>query len=235
MPQNSAARSTTNNDERGNVFVIILIGIVLFAALSYSVSRGVQNESTSGLSKRQAALAASDILSYAQQVERAVNRLRRQGCSENEISAENPSGLSVNANSPIDESCHIFSPNGGRVEWSLPPIGAVNDTANAFWRFSSHSQVRSATPSGASDLVLYVPDLTAQVCEKINQTNDISGIPIEGGFTFRNGWDGTFLATGGHILNCTGDSCATIYACIESDQTDIVHRDFIFFYVLISR
>ena len=118
--------------ERGNVFMFILIGIVLFAALGMTVSRGFQSSTTSNLSKREAELAASEIVNYAQSVERGIQRLRRKGCSENDISFQRDADSDgnfndndedyYNSNAPTDHSCHAFHPDGGNIKYvSLQP------------------------------------------------------------------------------------------------------------------
>ncbi len=62
---------------------------------------------------------------YAQNIAHAVSRVRRNGCSENDISFYSdlftyPAHYS-NSTSPIDKSCDIFDGNGARVSWQAPP------------------------------------------------------------------------------------------------------------------
>ena len=111
--------NTIRNTQAGNVFVFILAGIFLFGALIFTFTRGASKGTTS-LSKHQARVAAQEILNYAQTLELAVSRVRRNGCSENQISFENDvvAGY-INANAPVDNSCHIFKDNGGKMIW--PP------------------------------------------------------------------------------------------------------------------
>ena len=88
MPRNCSPARTArilmrpNNSrisERGNVFIFILLGLVLFAALSFTVARGFRSDTTSQMTDRQAELLATEIITYGQQMERTVNRLRRNG------------------------------------------------------------------------------------------------------------------------------------------------------------
>ena len=113
MPQSS---------ETGNIFIIILVAIGLFAALAFTVSRGSNTKSTNLLTRKQAQLAASDIMNYAQNVARGVRRVQdKYNCSETEISFEPPpfdgSTAYDNANAPGDFSCHVFHPSGGSVSY----------------------------------------------------------------------------------------------------------------------
>lgn len=110
MPQN-------NNSQSGNVFIIILIGIVLFGALMFMFSRSAQ-QGTGNVSKQQAKLAASEILSHARLVEAAVNRLRLNGCSESEISFENALNTGYEHTPVTRDECKIFDEDGGRLSAS---------------------------------------------------------------------------------------------------------------------
>ena len=95
--------------QSGNVFIIILIGVLLFAALLYTFSRSLQT-SGGNISSQQAEIAGQEILNYSRMLEEAVNRVRQNGCSENEISFETSDQPSKynNLNSPTDNSCHIY-------------------------------------------------------------------------------------------------------------------------------
>ena len=118
MPQNKRSiLPSLRTSESGNVFILILLGVFLFGALMYSFSRSA-NQGAGNLSKQQAKIAAQEILNYARLVEGAVDRVRRNGCSESEISFENDvvTGY-TNPNAPTDKSCHIFDDEGGKVSY----------------------------------------------------------------------------------------------------------------------
>lgn len=178
MRQNKQAQS-------GNVFLIILIGVVLFAALAMTISRSMRSESTAALSGREAALAAADILSYAQKLERSVSRLRRKGVSENEISFNN-NFVSGYAHGQPD-SHKIFSPAGGLVTWQSPAPG-VNDASP--WHFTGSTCIPDIGTGSAGcgsdgtsneELIAVLPNVNQTQCEKINDQLDISGIPPDSG------------------------------------------------------
>lgn len=65
------------NTQSGNVFVIILVAVTLFAALMFTFSR-TGSQDTGNLTKQQAKIIAQEILNYAQLVEGAVNRVREK-------------------------------------------------------------------------------------------------------------------------------------------------------------
>ncbi|PCJ99155.1 MAG: hypothetical protein COA45_06860 [Zetaproteobacteria bacterium] len=230
--------TSPKTSEKGSALFYILLAVVLFGALSFTVARGMRGSQTSTLSSRKAALAASGILDYAQKIQRAIDQVRRKGCSENNISMETPDGLNINPTAPINKSCHIFSPLGGNVTWSIPQDG-VGD--NSFWRASSHSNVQNIGTAKA-DLLLYLPSIDKTVCEKINKSANIirDTIPLENGFSFQPDWSGSFNDGGPHVISCDGvapmGACTNKpFACIDSDVANIYHDKYIFYYVLIER
>lgn len=167
--------------EAGNVFMFILLGIVLFGALAFTIARGFRSDTTSSISERQAELAATDILNYAQQIERAVNRLRRNGCSENDISFENsyyPTST-VNASAPGDNSCHVFDSAGGKIkylqildDWILPVSaypGVTFTTSHGHTAFIGSAKVTNLADNDEADVMLVIPWLKDGLCNKLNK------------------------------------------------------------------
>ncbi len=225
------------NKEQGSVFFYILLGVVLFGTLAFTVSRGMRGQQTDSMTDRQAELIASELQDYAKKVASTIDKLRRRGCSENEISMETPAGLNINANAPIDKSCHVFEPAGGNIIFVTPNKGVSN---NSFWRASSFSNV-GGIGTGAVDLLLYLPSVNKKVCEVINKSANIirDTIPLENGFAFSNNWNGSF-SIGGHYISCNGiaptNACNNqSFACISSDFVNTDHDPYIFYYVLIAR
>ena len=181
-------QSNKINPQSGNVFIIILIGIILFAALAYTFTRSGQT-GTGNLTAQQTEIAAQEILNYARLIENAVNRLRQNGCSENEISFES-AGLTghANAGAPGDNSCHIFDTNGGQVTYQDPADNWLDNafSASGFYGdyYFSKACVRGVggdsgsvsenafcnSPNNNGEELLFVlPYLDQAVCEKINQ------------------------------------------------------------------
>ena len=166
--------------ERGSAFFYILLGVVLFGTLAFTVSRGMRGQQTSAMSERQAELAVSELLDYAQKIEHTVNRLRRNGCSENEISFDNSfaAGYS-NANSPVDNSCHIFHQNGGGINYKTPNGNSLDQSQQGVgihygvYQFHGLSQVENVgTDCGltnCTELTVMVLNLKESLCRKINE------------------------------------------------------------------
>ncbi len=204
-------------NQSGNVFVLLLAGIFLFGALMFTFTRG-SSKGANSLSKHQARVAAQEILNYALSIETAVNRIRRNACSENQISFENSVLVGyVNANAPIDNSCHIFEDNGGKVSY----ISADNQwtTNGETWRFNGQFQVTDIGSTCAStpcaDLNIQLAAVKSNICELLN---DMVGLntpttPIDGDYDLTE-YQGSFVAptdvadeVGSNILSGRSSGC----------------------------
>jgi hypothetical protein len=183
-------RAASRARERGNVFVFILLGVVLFTALAFTMSRGFRGETTTRMSDREITLAAADILSYTQRLEQAVSVVRGKNVSEKDISFENPA-VSGYAHSPaVPDANKVFNAEGGKARWQMPPEGS-NDGSP--WIFTGKSCIvglgtdvggcsTASGPTSDEDLVVVLPNVDAKLCEEINKRLNIpGGIPAAGG------------------------------------------------------
>ena len=95
------------------------------------------------------------------------------GCSENEISFENTIDANyANPNSPADQSCHVFEPEGAGLEWR--EFGNTNLTATSSnISFVHHLTIEGIEEDSASELI-FATRISASLCEQINIDRDIS-------------------------------------------------------------
>lgn len=196
--------------QQGNVFIMILAAIFLFGALAFTFSQGA-SKGEGNLSKHQARLAAQEILNYGRSIEQAVDRVRRNGCSENEISFDNDvqAGF-TNANAPIDNACHIFHEDGGRVLFSSPVLNWLDQAYSAEATFGdalfTGNIIFVNSGTAATELVYYIPFLKKTVCKEINKALNITGaIPVD--------------AFGGGVGNFTGTYSASTIPNIGDEET----------------
>lgn len=252
MPQNKSQR-TSNNREAGNVFILILLGITLFGALMYSFSRS-SNQGTGNLTKQQAKIAAQEILNYARLVEGAVDRVRRNGCSETEISFDNAvvSGYS-NPNSPPDKSCHIFEDEGGKVDYAELPESYIDSSFSSYqadlnrtwgeWIYSGADTIRgvgtTCATSNCKELAAYIHFINKNICFELNKNLGIALIagdaPPErtasppGGFV-ADKFIGTFKNTAeGVDVGIIGAGTACLKVAVSGNNY------YLFYHVLLAR
>lgn len=126
--------SNIRQKQNGNALFIILIGIVLFGALSFVVSQMMQGGGGANINDERVNLEAQSLLSYGDTIRRAIQMVMiDNGCAESEISFEKSpydgsDAAYVNVSAPSDFSCHIFHPLGGGVTY-LPPAAVLTSTA----------------------------------------------------------------------------------------------------------
>ncbi len=235
-----------SNSQSGNVFIIIFLGIFLFGTLIYSFSRST-NQGTGNVTKQQARIVAQEILNYARLIENAVDRVRRNGCSESEINFDNTviTGY-ANPISPPDQSCDIFEDEGGQAIYTSPPPNSTS----LDWFFESGLVVqglgRSSSPEG-NDLALLLPGLNQATCDNINTilNHGFSTTPIDNGDIFEGSDDqfiGTFIDSvdvdilTGHPTDndCTPTRplCGKTSACFQEEDGN---GYYIFYNVLLAR
>jgi len=223
----------TRLSERGNVFVFLLLGIVLFSALAFTVSSGFRSQTTGTMSERDAQLAASDIMSFAQSVERGISLLRRNGVSESDISFDNEEISGYNHASAQPAAHHIFDQSGAGVSWRNPPPGA-NDGSD--WVFTGASCVQDLNKGGSGcdsdgdtgneELLLILPNVDPAVCTALNDRLGISGTPANSGDAYTaTKYRGSFTNSA-EIIIAGGPYAAVCYS-----QSSANH----FYYALMER
>lgn len=200
--------------ENGNLFFYILLAVALFAALTYTVSRGMRGNNVTTMSKRKSGLIATDIITYAQKIERSVSNLRRENISESDICFTHNQNSAVNnaAYSSIstcaDDTYRLYHPNGGGLtlkqastdwlesshsgdqsygEWVFTNVNGVQDIGNS---------IMSETSS--MELIAFIPHLKEDLCQAINKhlsigstipnnANAFDPSPVNNGFTTTSG------------------------------------------------
>lgn len=215
--------------QRGNVFLFVLMGVVLFAALAFVISRGMRSETTTGISRRQSELAAVDIIDYAQKIERAVNKIRSKGISENDIDFTNNVEAGYPHTPVTTPASQVFHPSGGNIAW-MAPLENVNDGSP--WLFTGETCIVDIGTGGTGcesdgddneELLAVLPNIKQTVCEEINKRLGISVMPSGGGVSaakYTGVFDDDASPTDADGLNA---------ACFTSGG------NFTFYYVLLAR
>ncbi len=204
--------------EAGSAFYIILLGVFLFAALMFTFSKSAK-QGTGNLTRKQAELAADDILSFAQQLQHGIDKVYAGDCSENEISFEqNAIPGYANASAPADKHCHVFDANGGSVAYRTVPQNA-NDGSP--WVFTGANNVAASTfGTAAPDLVMMVAGLDDAVCAQINHVLKITGATAEAATVSTTKFAGAFAATDqvgsgdGRRAECTTGAINRFYSVL---------------------
>lgn len=176
-----------NQNQKGNVLFIVLVGIALFAALVMAMTRSSNTDGGAVMSQAEAKLHAASIMRFGSDVEQAVRRLTTiGGCDVTQVSFEkSPFDGSdtdyVNPNAPTDLHCHVYSPNGGQVEYitfddkwkdeAYSTSSIYGDWFISIMCFGPGSTPNCNTTTETErrgSVVLYAPLIKKEICKEIN-------------------------------------------------------------------
>ncbi len=217
-------------NQSGSILIWIFIGIVLFAALSFVMSQGFRS-GEGQVSGSKADLAASEIITYANTVRDAVKHLQINGCnlyggiSFYHTAFQTPSIYTM---AGVPDTCNVFSPSGGGINWQKPPAGTSVRFSTAGADFDEYGYAGFAVAFGfgsdvlldGKDIILWL-NVPKEVCAKVNEKvgNTLPGESIptsnDGAWTRSiSGWLslGAFTPTIGSpsnipTLNSKGTGC----------------------------
>lgn len=227
------------SSERGSAVIFILLAIALFAALAFSFIKSGQ-QSVGSMSAQKASLAASEVLEYAQRLERTVDKLRRNGCSEKDLSyyiAGNTSYADYAHTPTTPDECNILNASGGGMS---PPTfneeGYLDPAVNSTFYTNEAELIylriddvgTTANGEASNDLLFYVRGLTRPICEQINQKLKLSiDLNYATYVTFQK-YNGSFA--GGANLLAQGGFSGVTAACYSYNGADSN-----FYYVVLAR
>ncbi len=218
--RNPLSSQFSNKNERGSVFIILMMACVLFGALMFTYSR-ISGSGSQTMSRGQLKLLAQSVIDTGQQFQIGTQKMISKGCSENEITYydftddENPftrfhsvGGYNNpnNLNHSAPECAYFNVSGGGGAKIKLPTIIFHTDTeptAAARWiGISDKSRVGSAGPV---DVQFAISGINLDLCREINRIlgyqnaatlqsiiiTNIDGNDYMGSFV-TSAWDSTF-------------------------------------------
>ena len=208
-------RQSQNNNEAGNALIYVLVAIVLFAALSFSLTRQTDTDEAGYLSSDQAELYASEIIAYAASAKSTVDQMMLTGSSIDDLDFILPSDAAFDTGSDIHK---VFHPQGGGLNYRALRSEQITDATGGIFVVKKNVEWTSST---ATDAILSFYRLNRSICtrliEKIDNTlhTPSSDAIIDDIFTDEADTDtlntttcptceNKFVAT---IENATNDSC----------------------------
>mgnify|MGYP001627748138 FL=1 len=214
-------RRRNRESERGNVLFYILIAVVLFAALSYTVGNMMRGGNAEMIAEENASLYAGEILDYGRVMRQATQDMRiSNGCDDAQISFTRESGDAYEHTSE-DVNCQLFNPDGGDVNYT-PPHESI--TASD-WVFTG-TNIADGVGTTAPDLIALLPDLTLPVCNAINERTSITALGADADIDFTP-FTGTYAGT--QTLDAADSHT---HGCLNYDNSG---DNYFFYQVLISR
>jgi hypothetical protein len=151
-----------SSSQSGSSLIIILVAVALFAALSYVISQ--QSNSSSSLSNEKIRLIASDILDMGNKLSDSTARLRLRQISNTKISFENSIVAGYTNAACTTDLCKVFTFDGGGKDWETPTPD-VNGGVD--WGYTGDVAIKNIGSDDA-DLVAILPELSLDICDRIN-------------------------------------------------------------------
>lgn len=234
--------------QRGNALWFILIAIVLLGGLTIMLSRSGSSTQQTG-NVEQNRIKASQLMRYAKGIENAIEQMKLQGISENEISFENPTSTADYTNPICDDAtdphfpaCRVFGTGGAGLTYQEFPIAGDIDGLTDSTAFPGAVVVTGigydadGTAAGDVDLLL-VAAVSEDLCNQINR--DLGGTVDAADMTAAiDDWDQPFQGTFAAANFIIGGSNADEAPGLEGRAAGCIIDDaggFIFYQVLLAR
>lgn len=154
-------------NSRGNVLFFILLGVALFAALSYAVSNSFRGGGST-ISDEQARVAAGRLLRSMQDIKQGYDFLwNQQGCSIDDVNFDNP------ATTPFD--CDIFHPQGAGIAYpnNLTEYQVAGGSGVFTFYFVGNAPSSGYGVDGlgttASDHMVVLENVSQAICYNVNK------------------------------------------------------------------
>ena len=164
------------NNEAGNALIYVLVAIVLFAALSFTLTRQTDTDEAGYLSGDQAELYASEIIAYAAAAKSTVDQMLFTGSSIDDLDFILPGDAAFDTGSNFHK---VFHPLGGGLNYRALRDEMVSDNASFPAGIYAVKKNVEWTESTATDVILSFYRLQGSVCDALADKIDGNlGIPI---------------------------------------------------------
>lgn len=207
-------------NQKGNVFVYILIAVGLFAALMFVISKSsTQTDAAGELSDGESKIVAGEIIAYAASTTNALSQMQQTGATVNMIDFMLPSDIDFN-NAPTIYK--LFHPDGGGLNYKpLPQKASADDKVGlAAGYYVGRFNNIEWTPTTAHDVVFTAYEIKEKVCKELNQkVATTTNIPIVTGDSLENlfVYDDLHSGTNNNFTKANCAACEEISALCVTD------------------
>lgn len=206
--------------EAGSAMIYVLIAIVLFAALSFIVSRQGDNGETSTLDQHRVDIAATQIIQTSMQLKQGVDQMLYGGSNPDNLDFVTPDTEPA-FSAGTSHVNKVFHPSGGGIVLQPIPAGAAEQISAdppARWYIGRPTNIEW-TNSTDEDVIMVAHQLTTAVCRAINQSLLGDPSPLVAAVNPRNILIDESLHSGSNPVTWTTVMCAAcenvVAACIE--------------------
>ena len=237
VSRNTATPTPARYDERGNLLIYVLLGIVLLGALTIAIRNtggGADN-----IDREAMIIKFNQIQNHAAEFANGVKDVMASGLSEVDIRFAHPDAPIDYGTITTDPTHQVFGKSGGKATYRTPPEG-INDGSP--WEFYATSAI-PYVGSDRADLIAVLPNVTEGFCQVVTSrlgfdagtqpTDNASGASpdcVQG--TSSDRFTGTFQDVGANSLDETSFSqLPALQACVLCDSDSSYH----YYYVLMAR
>lgn len=163
LPSSSSQNKQEN--EHGNVLLMVLLAIVLIGALTVAI-QGTSQQSNH-IDDETLLFRITETQRYTAELERGIAFIIQNGHSEADIRFAHPNAHTDygDLSSDTDKSDQMFDREGGGARYNTAPDN-IND--GSAWEFYGHTALAHAG-SDEAELIAVLPNVTQAFCEKINE------------------------------------------------------------------
>ncbi len=250
IPSQFPLPSPHGPSQRGSALIYVFIGVILFGILGITYTRSMQQKS-GDIDDKTAKVGASEIISYAKTIDRAVNKMLLNEVSEadlgftNSVTTLSASGGTIytgNANCSV-ATCEIFDPAGGKVR--AAPVGSsyiidnylLNGSAPMAGAIFPAKVIVESLGSTEPDLVISFYGLKMAVCRSINNSFNIDNPnnvpPVEDNIPAIDYYDGDLSTSTTTLGDTVADLEGKMDFCYKASGSDPAL--YIYQHVLIAR
>lgn len=207
-------------NQKGNVFVYILIAVGLFAALMFVISKSAtQTDAAGELSEGESKIVAGEIITYAASATNTLSQMQQTGATINMIDFMLPSDTDFNIAPTIYK---FFHPDGGGFNYKpLPTKASADDkTGLAAGYYIGRFNNIEWTPTTANDVVFTAYEIKESVCKELNQkVVGSTNIPTVTGDSLQNlfVYDDLHSGTNANFMKADCPICDEISALCVTD------------------
>ncbi len=207
--------------EDGNALVYVLIAIVLFAALSFTLSRNMSGSNTKEIDAARAELYAVELIAYSAQVKSVIDQMSFTGTRINTLDFTKPGEASFSTAPHIHK---IFHPQGGGLTSANLPtrsIKEISPSPEAGWYLGLFNNVEWTKGTG-TDVMLTAHQISKAVCLAINdKITNSTAIPAISGdlddYLVDTGTNNEFTVSScadceGYVALCVSNNTASTYS-----------------------
>jgi len=195
--------------ESGNIFLYVLIAIVLFASLTFVLSRGQGGNNKTVLDQATLQTTMQRLTNYVGDVSQAWVQMKDTGSDLDELDLTLPTAGGFNTAPTIHK---LFHPDGGGVLYNdmNDELFRANATAPVGWKFVIVDA--DFSPTSSTDLLMTYVNISEKLCAKINLSiRNNATIPVTT-VNFAN----TFVAGSSPLTESACPDCKTSSSlCIE--------------------